>query len=133
MATLHLRKPTTTNKEQVHDRINEYLDRVHSLENLSREDALELRHLSKRSLVIDKFRVSWADYVNWTENIVDGCIRGVEYDAENERLVLREHPVWMHEVAIGEVSRVFSLTKDILIALTGEPFFITGSVGMLIY
>ena len=63
---------------------------------------------------------------------MDGCIRGVEYDAENERLVLREHPVWMHEVAIGEVSRVFSLTKDILTALTGEPFFITGSVGMLI-
>jgi hypothetical protein len=64
--------------EQVHDRINEYLDRVHSLENLSREDVLELRHLSQRSLVIDKFRVSCADYMNWTENIVDGYIRGVE-------------------------------------------------------
>lgn len=118
--------------EQVRERINEYLDRVHSLENLTREDVLELRHISKRSLVIDKFRVSSADYMNWIENILDRYVRGVEYDDENERLVLREHPVWMHEVAIGEVSRVFSLTEDILTALTGKFFFITGSASMLI-
>lgn len=51
--------------------------------------------------------------MNWIENVMNGYIRGVEYDVENERLVLREHPVWMHEVGIGEVSRVFSLTRDI--------------------
>lgn len=89
--------------------------------------------MSKRPLVIDKFRVSGADYVKWIENNVNGYSRGVEYDFENERLVLREHPGWMHEVAIGEVSRVFWLTEDILTAPTGKRFFVTGSVGMLTY
>lgn len=37
-------------------RINRILDRVDSLDDLSADDIIELRHISESSLVIDKFK-----------------------------------------------------------------------------
>jgi hypothetical protein len=45
-----------------------------------------LRRTSERSLVLDK--ISPAEYLSWLEKAGDD-IRGVEYDAQNARIVLK--------------------------------------------
>lgn len=85
-------------EDQEHmDRINRILDRVDSLDDLSADDIIELRRISESSLVIDKFKVSSAEYSDWIHKVGDD-IRGVEYDARNARIVLKGGPKWMHEL-----------------------------------
>jgi hypothetical protein len=102
------------------------------LDDLSADDVIELRRISERSLVLDKFKVSPAEYWNWLDKVGDD-IRGVEYDAQNERIVLKERPGWMHEAATWLIGRrLFGELEDRLSAATGSRYFLTGSTGMLI-
>jgi hypothetical protein len=92
---------------QVHGHIECILNRTQSLNDLSADDIIELGHISKRSLVINKVRVSLTDYRNWLDKLVGDDIRGVEYDAQNTCLVLKEFPGLIHEVAADVVREIF--------------------------
>lgn len=113
------------------DRINRILDRVDSLNDLSGDDIMELRCISESSLIIDKFKVSSAEYWDWIHKVGDD-IRGVEYDAQNAHIVLKGGPKWMHETAADVVREVFYQMRDRLNAATGSRYFLTGGTGMLI-
>lgn len=117
-------------EDQAQDQIECILNRIHSLDDLSADDVIELRHVSERSLVIDKFKVSPAEYQHWLGKVGDD-IRGVEYDAQNACLVLKERPGWMHEAAIGVVYELLLPLRDRLSA-TGSRYFSSGSTRMLI-
>jgi hypothetical protein len=78
-------------EHQAQSQINGILNRVRSLEDLSINDVLELRNLSEQSIVLGKFNVSPAEYWNWLDKFGDD-IRGVEYDAQNTRIVLKGGP-----------------------------------------
>jgi hypothetical protein len=120
-------------EDQTQHQIERILNRTHSLDDLSADDVIELRHLSERSLVIDKFKVSPAEYRYWLDKVGDD-IRGVEYDTQNACLVLKERPGWMHETVTRVIdSRLFGDLEDMLSATTGSRYFLTGSTRMLIY
>lgn len=119
--------PTIINMEhQAQSQINRILDRVRSLDDLSINDVLELRSLSEQSIVLDKFKVSPAEYWNWLDKVGDD-IRGVEYDAQNARIVLKGGPGWIHEAAADTVREVFYQIRDRLSAATGSDYVLTGS------
>ncbi|EED23099.1 hypothetical protein TSTA_065540 [Talaromyces stipitatus ATCC 10500] len=114
------------------DRIDRILDRIHSLEeDLAVDDIIELRRISESSRVLDKFKVSRAEYWNWLDKIGDDT-RGVEYDAQNARIVLKGGLGWMHEAAADVVRKVLYQIRDRLNATTGSRYFLTGSIDMLI-
>jgi hypothetical protein len=122
----------TNMEHQAQHQIDRILDSIHSLDDLSADDVIELRRISERSLVLDKFKVSPAEYQNWVDK-VGGANRGVEYDAQNACLVLKERPGWMHEAASQLISsRLLRELEDRLSAATGSRYFLTGSTGMLI-
>ncbi|KUL84435.1 hypothetical protein ZTR_08795 [Talaromyces verruculosus] len=110
------------------DRINRILDRVDSLDDLSADDIIELRHISESSLVIDKFKVSSAEYWDWINKVGDN-IRGVEYDARNARIILKGGPKWMHEAATGVIYVFLDKIRDTLNAATGSDYSLSGSKG----
>ncbi|KAI7977231.1 hypothetical protein EIK77_005863 [Talaromyces pinophilus] len=78
-------------EHQAQIQINGILNRVRSLDDLSINDVLELRSLSEQSIVLDKFKVSPAEYWNWLDKVGDD-ICGVEYYAQNARIVLKGGP-----------------------------------------
>ncbi|KAI7969098.1 hypothetical protein EIK77_006003 [Talaromyces pinophilus] len=80
------------------DQIERILDRVHSLDDLSADDIIELRHLSEQSIVINRFKIFPAQYYDWLDRIGDN-ICGVEYDAQHACVILKGGPSWMHEAA----------------------------------
>lgn len=111
--------------------IDQILAQAHSLNDLSASDILELRRLSERTLVIDKFSVSRTEYSDWLGQAEDG-IRGVEYDAQNARIILKGSSSWMHEAAAGVVRDVLRQIREELRDATGSLFELTGSMGMLV-
>jgi hypothetical protein len=113
-------------EDQAQDQIDRILDRARSLDDLSADDLTELRCVSEHSLVLDKSKVSPAEYWNWLDKIGDD-IRGVEYDAQNARIVLKGGPGWMHEAAADVVREVFYQIRDRLSAATGSEYFLTGA------
>lgn len=108
------------------DRINRILDRVDSLDDLSADDIIELRCTSESSLVIDKFKVSSAEYRDWIHKVGDD-IRGVEYDARNARIVLKGGPGWIHETAADVVREVLYQIRDRLNTAPGPRYSLSGS------
>ncbi|EED14672.1 hypothetical protein TSTA_041500 [Talaromyces stipitatus ATCC 10500] len=106
---------TLTNMED--PAIEGVLNRIHSLDDLSAEDLIELRRVSERSFAIDKFKL---DEV--------GSICSVEYDAQNARIILRGGPEWMHEAAPALIGEFLGLLRDRLSAATGSRYFLTGSI-----
>lgn len=118
-------------ENQAQYQIARILDRIHSLDDLSADDITELRRVSEHSLVIDKFKVSAAEYWNWLDKIGDE-IRGVEYDAQNACIILKGGPGWMHEAATDVVREVFYQIRDRLNAATGSRYSLTSSIGMSI-
>ncbi|KAF3407157.1 hypothetical protein DPV78_000013, partial [Talaromyces pinophilus] len=107
------------------DRVNRILDRVDSLNDLSADDIIELRHISESSLVIDKFKVSSAEYWDWINKVGDN-IRGVEYDARNAPIVLKGGRKWMHEAATGVIYVFLDKIRDTLNAATGLDYSLSG-------
>lgn len=73
------------------DQIERILDRVHSLDDLSADDIIELRHLSEQSIVINKFKIFPAQYYDWLDRIGNN-IYSVEYDAQHAYVILKEDP-----------------------------------------
>lgn len=113
-------------EDQAQDQIECILDRIHSLDDLSANDVIELRRISEASLVFDKFKVSSAEYWQWLDRVGDD-IRGVEYDAQNARIVLKGGPGWMHEAAVGIIYELLLPLRDRLNAVTGSRYSLTGS------
>lgn len=70
------------------------------------------------------------NYRNWLDKVVGGDIRGVEYDAQNTCLVLKEFSGLMHEVAADVVREIFYQIRDRLSAASGSAYLLTGSAGM---
>ncbi|EED14725.1 hypothetical protein TSTA_042000 [Talaromyces stipitatus ATCC 10500] len=116
---------------QTQDQIDHILDRVHSLDDLSAEDIMELRCLSEQSIIMDKFKVSPAQYYDWLDKISDG-IRGVEYDAQNACIILKGGPGWMREAATGILYELLLPLRDRMSAATGSLYFLTGSKNCLL-
>ncbi|KAH8696470.1 hypothetical protein BGW36DRAFT_428478 [Talaromyces proteolyticus] len=112
-------------ENQTRSQIDRMLDRVHSLDDLSADNAIELRRISERSLVINKFKIASAEYQNWINKVGDD-IRGVEYDAQNACIMLKERPGRMNEAAADVVREVFHQIRDRLSG-TGSRYFLTGS------
>lgn len=96
---------------QAQVQIDQILGRVRTLDDLSTEDVIELRHISEHSLMLDKFKVSPTEYCKWLEKVGDD-IRGVEYDAQNACIVLKGCPSWMHEAAVGIVYELLLPLQD---------------------
>lgn len=105
-------------EHQAQVQINRILDRVHSLNDLSADNIIELRRISEHSLILDKFKVSSAEYWNWLDKVGDD-IRGVECDAQNACIVLKGCPGWMYEAVIDVIRRrLFSELEDRLSTAT---------------
>lgn len=102
------------------------LDRVRSSDDLSADDIIELRRISEHSLVLNKFKISPAEYWNWLNKVGDD-IRGVKYDAQNACVVLKGRPSWMHETTIGIVYELLLPLRDRMGAATGLDYALTGS------
>jgi hypothetical protein len=113
-------------EHQAQGQTERILDRIHSLDDLSVDDVIELRRISEHSLVLDKFKVAPAEYWNWLDKVGDD-IRGVEYNAQNACIILKGGSGWMHETAADVVREVFYLIRDRLVAATGSRYFLTGS------
>ncbi|KUL89440.1 hypothetical protein ZTR_04308 [Talaromyces verruculosus] len=113
-------------EHQAQSQINGILNRVRSLDDLSINYVLELRSLSERCIVLDKFKISPAEYWNWLKK-VGGDICGVEYDAQNARIVLKGGPSWMHEAATGVVYVFYDKIREKLSAATGSDYILIGS------
>lgn len=96
--------------------------------DLSASDIIELRSLSEQSIILDKFKISPAEYSNWLDK-VGNDIRGVEYDAQNARIVLKGGPGWMHEAATGIITELLFSLRDRMSAATGSDYIWTGSKG----
>lgn len=96
------------------------------MDDLSINDVLELRSLSEQSIVLSKFKVSPGEYWNWLDKVGDD-IRGVEYDAQNARIILKGGPCWIHEAAADIVREVFYQIRDRLSSATGSDYVLTGS------
>ena len=119
-------------EDQAQYQIYRILDLVRSLDDLSADDVNELRRISEQSIIIDKFKISTAEYFDWYYNKVGDEIRGVEYDAQNACIILKGGPGWMHEAAT-DVTRVFlNEIRNKLSEITGSRYALTGSMGMLI-
>ncbi|PCH08374.1 Hypothetical protein PENO1_007020 [Penicillium occitanis (nom. inval.)] len=106
------------------NQIKHILDRVRSLEDLSADDIAELRCVSQQSLIINKFEISPTQYWNWVGKVGD---YGVEFDAQDKCIVLKEYPGWMHEATTHSLSRLFMDLEDRLSAATGLYYDSTGS------
>ena len=97
------------------------------MDDLSISDVLELRSLSEQSIVLNKFKVSPAEYWNWPDKVGDDT-RGVEYDAQNARIALKGGPGWMHETATWLIGRdLLGDLKDRIGAATSSDYILTGS------
>lgn len=119
-------------EQQARNRIERILDQVNSLDDLSTDDIVELRRVSESSIIIDKFRVSPAQYYGWVEKFHDG-IRGVEFDAQNACLVVKGGPGPMHETATCLIgTTLFRDLEDTLSKATGLDYDLTGSTGKYI-
>lgn len=126
--TVFQKIPTIINMEhQAQDQIEHILHRVQSLDDLSVDDVIELRRVSEQSIVLDKFKVSPAQYYDWLDKVGDD-IRGVEYNAQNACIILKGGPGWMHEAATGVIyRRLFGELEDRLSAATSSLYVLTGS------
>lgn len=117
-------------EHQAQREIERILDQVHSLDDLSLDIISAVRRISRNSLIIDKFTVSPAQYYKWVKKVgVD--YRGVEYDAQNACLILREHPRRMHEATTLLVNRCLDQINGRLRAATGSYYDLMGSNGKL--
>lgn len=114
------------NVNEARNQIKYILDRVRSLDDLSADDIAELRCISQQSLIIDKFKISRAQYWDWVAKVGDD-IRGVEFNAQDGCIILKEYPGWMHEAATHLLSRLFIDLEDRLSAATGSYYDSTGS------
>ena len=110
------------------ERILNRVQTVQSLDDLSFLDVTVLRNLSHQCLVLDKFKISHAQYHDWLDKVGHN-IRGVEYDAQNARIVLKGGPGWVRETAAGLSKEFLGLLRDKLSAATGSPYFLTVYVG----
>lgn len=119
----------TNMSHQAKDQIDRSLDQIHSLDDLTAETVIELRHISDCSLVLDKFNVSPAAFWNWYDKLGDDT-RGVEYDAQIARIVLKEYPGWMHEAVTGVVNGFLGEIRRKLNDATGLWYHLVGSTGI---
>lgn len=128
--THYSRLQEPTNMEYpAQDLIERIIDRAHSLDDLSADDVLEIRCLSEQSIIINKFKVTFAQYCDWLDRIGDD-IRGVEYDAQNACIIVKGGPGWMREAATWLIgTRLLGELEDRLSAATGSPYDLTGSIG----
>lgn len=117
-------------EHQAQREIERIFDQVHSLDDLSLDIISELRRISRNSFVIEKFTVSPTQYYEWIKKVGDDY-HGVEYDAQNACLILREHPRWMHETTTLLVNRCLDKINGRLMAATGSYYDLTGSNGKL--
>ena len=97
------------------NQIKHILNRVHSLEDLSADDIAELRCVSQQSLSISEYEISPTRYWNSVGKVGD---YGVEFDAQDKCIILKEYPGWMHEATTHSLSRLFMDLEDTLSAAT---------------
>lgn len=116
-------------ENNVQNQIEHILSRAHSLEDLTADEIAELRCVSQQSLVIDKFEISPTQYWDWVGKVGDN---GVEFNAQDECIILKEYPGWMHEATTHMLSRLFNDLEDRLGANTGSYYDSTGSTSMYI-
>ncbi|KAH8691231.1 hypothetical protein BGW36DRAFT_261421, partial [Talaromyces proteolyticus] len=115
------------------DQIKHILQDVSCLMDLSIEHINRLRGVTEAPFAIDKFQVSMADYCEWL-SILGDDIRGIELDGQRQRLVFKECPGAMHEIAV-DVVREFLLQplRDRLNAVTQSHHSLMGSKMTLLY
>ncbi|KAH8692373.1 hypothetical protein BGW36DRAFT_363365 [Talaromyces proteolyticus] len=112
-------------EHQIQNKIEQILDKVHSLSDLSADKVDELRRVSENSIVINKFKVSPTEYHDWL-NKIGNDNRGIEFDAQNACLILKGRSGWMHEAATGIIYIFFDKIRERLSA-AGSRCFLTGS------
>lgn len=117
-------------QHQAQAEIERILDQVHSLDDLSVDDIIELRNASEQSIVLDKFKISPTQYHDWLSNVAGGeSVRGMEYDAQNACIVLKGRPGLTHEAATSVVHVFLDRIREKLETATGSFYFLTGSKG----
>lgn len=117
-------------EHQAQREIERILDQVHSLDDLTLDIISEIRRRSRNPFTIRRFTVSPTQYYEWVKKVGDDY-RGVEYDAQNSCLILREHPRWMHKSTTLLVNRCLDQINGRLMAATGSYYDLMGSNGKL--
>jgi hypothetical protein len=80
--------------DNLNDRIESILKNVHCINDLTLDHITEIQALGQ-TVEIDQFNVSGWEFSNWIEQ-VGSDIRGIEYDAQTQRLNVKKPPRTQH-------------------------------------
>ena len=98
------------------------LDRVNSINELDRGHLCQLRATLAGRFAIEKFEVTNSEWCQWIEKRGYENIRGVEYDAHRNRLIVKATQSVLHETSTEVISAWFRTVARELQNATSSKF-----------
>jgi hypothetical protein len=101
---------------------SDILDGINSIEELDKNTVFELRSALVGRFAVKKFEVTPSQWVEWLENTWDENGRGVEYDAQTRRVIIKSVPSALHEMSVAVMAGWFEDVATQLENATGSGF-----------
>jgi hypothetical protein len=96
---------------------------INSIKELDKDTIFELRSVLVGRFVVEKFEVTSSQWMEWLANIWDENGRGVEYDAQIRRVIIKSIPTELHEMSVTAMAGWFEDVATQLEKATGLGFY----------